>query len=68
MEWEHKGITFTLSTEEMGELVMVSACAPMEGAFIRTRPFSAIGTSEEEALKLLKDQIKAEYKKVPEIQ
>ena len=67
MEWEHKGITFAISTEKMGTLVMASARAPMEGAFVRTRPFSAIGKSEEEALDLLKGQIQMEYKKVPEI-
>ena len=67
MEWEHKGITFTISTEEMGTFVMASARAPMEGFFIRTRPCSAIGTSEDEALDLLKGQIQMEFKKVPEI-
>ena len=67
MEWEHKGITFTISTEELGTFVMASARAPMEGAFVRTRPFSALGKSEGEALNLLKGQIKMEYKKVPEI-
>lgn len=67
MEWEHKGVAFTISIGQLGTLVMASARAPMEGAFVRTRPFSAIGKSQEEALDLLKDQIREEYRKVPEI-
>ena len=67
MEWEHKGITYKISTQELGALVLASARAPQEGPFIRVRPFSAIGTSEEEALELLKKQIRQKYRKVPEI-
>ena len=66
MSWEHKGITFTITIEEMGALVMASAEAPKEGMFVRVRPFSAIGKSKDEALELLKDQIKLEYRRVPE--
>jgi hypothetical protein len=65
MEWKYKGITYSIITKQMGPLVMVSAQAPQEGMFVRVRPFSAIGTSEEQALELLKDQIQREYKEVP---
>ena len=67
MEWEHKGITYKISTEELGALVLASARAPHEGPFVRVRPFSAIGTNKEEAVDLLKKQIKQTYKKVPEM-
>lgn len=66
MEWHHKGIDFTISTEPMGPLVMASAEAPKEGMFVRVRPFSAIGRDQEEAIRLLKEQIEFEYRKVPE--
>ena len=65
MDWKHKGITYSISTKQMGPLVMASARAPQEGMFVRVRPFSAIGTSEEQALELLKDQIIRENKEVP---
>lgn len=66
MEWEHKGLRFRLSTQQMGPLVMVSAEVPRQGMFVRVRPFSAIGRSEEEAVHLLKRQIELEFKKVPD--
>ena len=65
MEWKHKGITYSISTKQMGPLVMASARAPQEGMFVRVRPFSAIGTSEQQALELLKSQIRREYEAVP---
>jgi len=66
MQWEHKGIQFTIETEPQGDLfVLASARAPGIGPFVRVRPFSALGRSEEEALDKLKDQIRAEYRRVP---
>jgi hypothetical protein len=67
MEWQHKGITFHITFERMGPLVMASARAPREGMFVRVRPFSAIGRSEEEALELLRSQIRMEYRRVPDL-
>jgi hypothetical protein len=66
MRWEHKGIVFTITTQPMGPLVMISAKTPREGMFVRVRPFSAIGRTEEEALELLRSQIRLEFRKVPE--
>ena len=65
MEWKHKKIAYTISTQRMGDLVMASARVPQEGMFVRVRPFSAIGTDEEQALELLKEQIRMENQKVP---
>jgi hypothetical protein len=65
MEWKHKGITYSISTKQMGALVMASARAPKEGMFVRVRPYSAIGTDEEQALELLKKQIRMENRSVP---
>jgi hypothetical protein len=67
MRWEHKGIAFSITTQPMGPLVMVSARTSKEGMFVRFRPFSAIGRTEEEALELLKNQIRREYRRVPEL-
>lgn len=67
MEWEHKGITFQIQTEPMGPLYLASARAPRQGRYVRVRPFSAIGTSEEQAVELLKEQIRFEYRKVPDL-
>jgi hypothetical protein len=67
MEWQHKGITFTITLKPMGPLVMASAKAPASGMFIRIRPFSAIGRSEEEAVRLLHSQIEMEYRKIPDM-
>ena len=53
MTWEHKGITFHLAQESLGSFVMVSARVPSEGPFVRIRPFSALGRSEEEALAMV---------------
>ncbi len=50
----------------MGPLCLASARTPQEGMFIRIRPFSAIGTSENDAVKLLKEQIKLEFLKIPD--
>ncbi len=66
MEWEHKGLRFTITIEPMGELCLAAARVPRAGMFVRVRPFSAIGRSEEEAVDLLKDQIRLEYQTVPE--
>ena len=66
MDWEHKGLRFTITTEPMGVLCLAAARVPREGMFVRVRPFSAIGKSEEEAVELLKDQIRLEYKTVPD--
>jgi hypothetical protein len=65
MQWQYKGIHFTITTAAMGPLYMASARVPQEEMFVRVRPFSAIGTSEEQALQLLKDQIKLEFLQVP---
>ncbi len=50
----------------MGPLSLASARTQQEGMFIRIRPFSAIGTSENDAVKLLKEQIKLEFLKIPD--
>lgn len=68
MEWEHKGVRFTITIEPVGPLVMASARAPKEGMFVRVRPYSAIGHDEQEAVDLLKAQIELDMKKVPAIQ
>jgi hypothetical protein len=34
--------------------------------FVRVRPFSAIGTDDDEAVALLKDQIRREFESVPD--
>lgn len=67
MEWEHKGIRFTIVTEKLGPLVMASARTPKEGMFVRVRPFSAIGRDEQKAIELLQEQIALDMRKVPEI-
>ncbi len=67
MDREHKGLRFTISTEPMGVLCLAAARVPREGLFVRVRPFSAIGRSEEEAVELLKDQIRLEYQTVPDL-
>ncbi len=66
MDLEHKGLRFTITTEPMGVLCLAAARVPREGMFVRIRPFSAIGTSEEESIELLKDQIRMEYQAVPD--
>jgi len=66
MDWEHKGRRFTITTEPMGVLCLAAARVPREGLFVRVRPFSAIGKSEEESIELLKDQIRMEYQAVPD--
>ena len=65
MDWKHKGITYSIKIEPMGTLVMASARVPDEGMFVRVRPYSSIGTNEEEALDLLKKQIRTENRSVP---
>lgn len=67
MEWEHKGIRFSIEVEPMGPLYLASAKAPKEGIFVRFRPFSAIGTSQEKAIELLKEQVCFEYRSLPEV-
>ena len=66
MDWEHKGLRFTITTEPMGALCLAAARVPREGMPVRVRPFSAIGTNPDEAVKLLKDQIRMEFESVPE--
>jgi hypothetical protein len=66
MEWEHKGVKFSIRTEALGPFVLASARAPQEGMFVRVRPFSALGKDEEEALDLLKQQIRSEFRRVPD--
>jgi hypothetical protein len=65
MDWEHKGLRFTITTEPLGALCLAAARVPEKGMFVRIRPFSAIGTNEAEAVKLLKDQIRLEFEIVP---
>ncbi len=67
MEWQHKGIQFQITFEKMGPLVLASARAPRQGMFVRVRPFSAIGRTQEEALELLRSQIRMEYRRVPDL-
>ncbi len=67
MNWEHKGLRFTITTDAMGSLYLAAARVPRDGMFVRVRPFSAIGTNEEEAVKLLKSQIRQEFESVPEV-
>lgn len=67
MKWQHKGFEFEIETRKVGLLYMASTPAQKEGMFVRVRPFSAIGRSEEEALELLKKQIQLEYRKIPAI-
>ena len=50
MEWEHKGMRFAVSTQEMGPLVMASARVAATGPYVRIRPFSALGTDRDEAI------------------
>lgn len=65
MLWEHKGMSFEIDVEAMGAFVLASARAPREGLYVRVRPFSALGKSEEEAIELVKKQIHLEYKRLP---
>ena len=46
---------------------LVSARVPPEGPFVRIRPFSAPGRSKEEALAMVKNHIRTEFKRVPEM-
>jgi|GEM_PF-7087268 len=66
MEWEFKGIKFTVETEDLGPFVLASARAPQVGPYVRVKPFSALGRSREKAIELLKEQIAFEYRKLPE--
>jgi hypothetical protein len=65
MEWEHKGVVYNIETEALGPFVLASARAPQIGPFVRVQPFSALGRSEDEALRFLKQQIEFEFRKVP---
>jgi hypothetical protein len=67
MEWEHKGIRFTITLEPCGPFVMAAARTPRVGAYLRVKPFSVVARSEEAALELLKRQITFEFRKVPEL-
>ncbi|HRR27037.1 MAG TPA: hypothetical protein P5300_10110 [Acidobacteriota bacterium] len=66
-QWEFKGIQFEITTEPVGPFVLVSARTPKEGAFIRVRPFSALGRNEQEAMEMLKSQIRSEFRRVPDL-
>lgn len=68
MQWSHKGQSFEIELKRLGALVLASTPSQSEGPFVRRRPFSALGRSEEEAVELLKGQIELEYRKTPEIQ
>lgn len=65
MEWEFKGLRFQLTTEQLGPFWLASARVPSIGPFVRVRPFSSLGRSEDEAVNLLKRQIEFEYRKLP---
>ena len=67
MEWEYKGVQFKLAVQPLGPFFLASARVPAEGPFVRVRPFSALGRSEEESLEMLQDQIRMEFRRVPEI-
>ncbi len=56
---------FALSTQEMGPLVMASARVAATGPYVRIRPFSALGTDRDEAIDLLKKQIRLEFRRLP---
>ncbi len=66
MQWTHKGIEFAITTEDLGPFVLASARVPREGMFVRVRPFSALGRTEDQAISMLKSQIEFEYRRVPE--
>ena len=68
MQWEHKGITFQIEVEPMGEFFMASATVPRQGRFVRVRPFSALGRDEVSSIEMLKDQIRMKYRRAPELQ
>jgi len=65
MDWDFKGLRFELKTERLGPFWLASARVPNIGPFVRIRPFSSLGKSEEEALDLLKRQIELEFRKLP---
>ena len=67
MEWDYKGIKFIITTEPQGPFYLAAARAPQRGPFVRIRPFSALGTSEEKAIELVKEQIEREFKAVPAV-
>ncbi len=67
MDWEYKGLRFRLKTEALGPFWLASARVPGIGPFVRVRPFSSLGRSEEEALALLKRQIEFEFRKLPAV-
>lgn len=66
-QWQFKGIQFEITTEPVGPFVLASARTPKEGAFVRVRPFSALGRNEEEAMELLRSQIRSEFRRVPDL-
>lgn len=63
MVWEHKGMRFAVSTRELGPLVLASARVADLGPYVRIRPFSALGTDRDEAVELLKKQIRLEFRR-----
>ena len=58
MDWEHKGLRFTITTAPLRVLCLSAARVPREGMFVRVRPFSAIGRNEADAFALFHDQIR----------
>lgn len=66
MQWEHKGIPFEITLEPQGPFFLASARAPNEGPYVRIRPFSALERTREKAVESLKEQIRLEFRKVPE--
>lgn len=68
MKWEHKGIEFSIEVEPLGPFFLATARAPQEGMFVRVRPFSSLGRTEETSLEMLKDQIRMEYRRLPELE
>ncbi len=66
MDWEHKGMVFTIETETLGPFVLASARVPNEGFFVRVRPFSVLLQGEAAAVEHLKEQIRMEFRRLPE--
>ena len=59
-------MSFSIEVEVLGPFFLASASVPKEGLFVRVRPFSALGRSGEAAIEMLKDQIRLEFRRVPE--
>jgi hypothetical protein len=66
MRWEHEGIVFAIETQALGPLCLAFAQADQSGPEVKTKPFSALGTTREEALQLLREQILAQLRESPD--